>query len=406
MRPDLAPQGLVGAGERPAIGVHLSNAVKSKTNGAPTGRGRFYFTTQTTKAREFQASSGSKYSSPSRDLHPSFRAWNDGAMGLPEVLGPAGPGRFGIVRGNLIWADLRHSARWSRVCQKMDGKPAPPSRRPACEGNGISARRFVEMRGDEEVYATIPCPNEDCPFAMSRACKPSAHLVFRLRWNPADPFEAQFPSLICEWNTNGWQSLAAMRGLFELVLGTAALRTPEEVAMATAEERAAWLPGLARDFGVDNPSLLGLPFVMVMGERTKPAKPGQAAGTRYPVVSFSFDGDPAEWLMLQRRQRDFLAAGTAPAPLLLPSVQDPLFAAVTRHESRVEIMPEVVDPPAEARLLPEDVAALRTLAGDLDVSWDTVEEHFGGPVAEVVGVSVDRLRRRVQDVIEALRDPR
>lgn len=403
-RRDPAPQGLVGAGERPAVGVHLSMAVKGKT-GTPAGRGRFYFTTQTTMSREFQSGSGKSYSSPSRSLHPGFKAWNDEALALPETIGSKGAGRVGVVRGNLLWADMARSARWSRVAQKPPagekGAGAPPSRRPWCEGNGITARRFSGVEAGEEVFRLMACPNQDCPIAMAGLCKPSAHLLFRLRWNPADPFESQFDNLICEWTTGGWESLAGLRGLFELVLGTAALRTSEEVAMADDEERASWSPGLAAQFGIAQPSLLGLPFVMVVTERTRPAKDGRPA-SRYPVVSFSFDGDPAEWLLLQRRQLEALT-GAPPQRALPPSVQDPVFEAVHRHDSRVELLPDYVEAGELVTLPAQVVAELRALAGELGVSWDALEEQLGGPLVDLPGPSVGFLRGRVEDVIEALR---
>jgi len=394
-RSDPAPQGLVGAGSRQAIGVQLNTAIKSE-RGVPIYKGRYWLMSHTTESKNF-----GKYSSPTRSPHAAFAVWNEAAKALGNEVPPGGAGRVGIIRGNLLWARMRDSARWSRVAQKgQAGTPAPPSRRPWCEGDGRVAKRFAGMRGDDEQFDVIACPNEDCPIALARLCKPAAHLLFRLRWNESDLWQAQFQSMICEFKTGSWGTLANLRGLFELVLGTEAILTPEEVAISTAEDRERWKPGLAAEFGITEPSLVGLPFVMVIGARTSPPKPGEAHGSRYYVSSFSFDGDPAEWLLSQRRTR--LELQGAPERLMLPSVQEPFFEQVERHDSRVEILPDYVEAPAESLLAPEEVAELRRLCGELGASWDAVEERLGGPVAEMLGPSRDSLRRRVRDAIEAL----
>jgi len=285
------------------------------------------------------------------------------------------------------------------------GHENPKSLRPACEGNGITALRFTGMTGDEERFERIACPNLDCPFAMAGQCKPSAHLVFMLRWDRSDPFEAGFPALVAEYTTGGWESLAGMRGLFEFVLGTAAVRTPEEVATATADERATWRAGLAAELGIAETSLVGMPFVMTVTERTKAAKGNAATGTRYPVVSFSPDGDLVEWLLNQARRRKELAG--APEPLALPSasVQAPYFEEITRHESRAEVRQEVLDitPEPPVRLPADSIAELQEIAARAELPWDELEEmHLGCKVADLTGPSVAAIELRVNDLIRRL----
>lgn len=398
-RNETYPQGLVGAGERDPIGVHISTARKGP-NGAPTGKGRFYLTTQSTQRREFGAG-GKTYSSLARDYHPAFGAWNEAALALGVELPRKGPGRFGTLRGNLIHTKLSDLARWSRSMHKFpSGRLSPPSLRPACEGNGIRALRFSGVEGEEERFSQIACPNQDCEFAMAGLCKPAAHLLFMLRWDQSDPFERGFPALLAEFSTGSWETLANLRGLFELVLGTAAVRTPEEVEAADAAERATWHPGLAAELGIAEPSLVGMPFVMTVTERTRQAKPGKAQGTRYNVVSFTPDGNLVEWLLHQRRQRLELS-GVAQPLALPPSVQDDDFEE-ERHASRAEVRLEVLDDGPVVTLSAEEVEELRDECGAAGASWDAVEESFGRPVGELRGRSRDDLRRRVRGAIERL----
>lgn len=346
------PLGLVGLRGRDPIGVHVSLGIKGP-NGAPAMKGRFWLMGQATHNVEFQAGGGKRYSQLARDEHPAFAPWNATARSLGRDVPRTGAGAVGTLRGNLIHADWRDAALWYRSAQKLpEGHPNPKSRKPACEGNGLSARRFRGVESGEEVFDPIACPNGECPFAMSGLCKPAGHLIFMLRWDRVDPFQARFPALVAEWTSRGWESLANLRGLLELVLGTAALLTDEERRFADAEARERWKPGLAAEFGIERPSLVGMPFLMTVSERTKAADAGAATGHRFPVVSFSPDGDLVEWLLGQARKRAELSSSGSP-PLFLPpaTVRDDDFLDVDRHESRLEVDPVagLVELPPTAR---------------------------------------------------------
>jgi hypothetical protein len=339
------PTGLVGVHPRVPIGVHVNLAIKGQ-NGAPTHKGRFWLMTQTTHSQEFKAGGGKQYRQLARDLHASFGAWNEGAMALGNDITRRGPGRFGFLRGNLVHAKWHEAARWNRAAQKLpEGHPNPPSRRPACSGNGIDALRYRGLdAAGVEIFDRIPCPNRECVFAMQGLCRAEAHLIFRLRWNPDDPFEGQFPALLAHFTTRGWESTEGLMGLLEHVLGTEALLTPEQRKFATDEDRATWRAGLAAELGIKNPSLMGMPFQMSVSDKTKAADAGSPQGKRFPVVSFSPDGDLMEWLLLQGRQRRALATGITPAGLLPASVEDEDFLAIDRHEARLEIDPAAIEP--------------------------------------------------------------
>jgi hypothetical protein len=346
------PSGIVGVHGRDPIGVHLSAALRG-ANGAPAGKGVWWFTTQATHKQSFKSGSGSTWTSKARDLDPAFRAWNEGAKEALQAKAKdprAGLGRFARVRGNFVHERWQQAARWNRRAQKLaEGHPNPRNGEPACEGNGVWAWRFAGEGPDgRNAFDRIACPNEDCQFAMSKLCRPAGHLLFQLRWDPEDPLERGLLPLMALWDTTSWESTANLKGLLEHVLGTEALLTDEERAMATNEERAEWRTGLAAQFGVPDPSLVGLPFVMTINEKTSPAKPGSPQGSRYTVVRFSPDGDLVAWLLAQARRRRELAGGFEPRALPA-AVTDPEFLDVTRHDSILELTGAPLDDePAES----------------------------------------------------------
>jgi hypothetical protein len=332
-----APNGMAGIRPRDPIDVHVSMAMKG-ANGAPSSGGRFWLTSQSTHSHQFTAGQKS-YSSLARDLHPGFVAWNQVAQALGRDAPRAGAGKVGTLRGNLVHSRLQDLARWSRAMQKYpkgDGD-SPASKRPACEGNGVRAIRFYGMEEDKEIYREIACPNRECQYAMRGLCHADAHLIFRLRWDKSDSWQAGFNESIAEWNTGGWESLANLAGLFELILGTEAVLTLGGIALPPDFPADQLRPGLAKELGVLNPSLVGMPFVMTIGWKTKAADASSPQGKRYPVVSFSPDGDMAAWLIAQRRNRAELSQGSAPLALIPASVQDADFEETVRHESRIEL---------------------------------------------------------------------
>lgn len=339
---DDIPSGLVGIHPRQGVGCHISMAVRNN-RGTPDYKGRFFITTEQTHSETFET--GHRYKT--RTLHPSFVAWNNAAFGLGEnVNSRKGPGRLGTLKGNLVHAKWQQAAFWNRAAQKLPhGHPNPPlSLKPACEGDGISALRFKAVEDGREAFERIACPNRECEFAMCGACKPSAHLIFRLRWDREDAAEAKFPSLLAHWNSRGWESMENMVGLLEMIVGTEALLPEVARKLAGETERAKWKAGMAAELGIKDVSLMGLPFAMTIGERTKPPDERNPQGYRYPVVNFSPDGDWLEWLLMQARTRRELAGSPAPQDALPPaSVQDQDFLEIIRHEARVEIDPRITE---------------------------------------------------------------
>lgn len=305
------PQGLLGV--RPdwdaGIGVHVGVGRKGPT-GAPIMKDRFFL--GSVDAHSADTSGPNKLR---RDHLPAFAAWNERSERAGEVK-PGGPLPETVtLRGVIAHARLADCLRWNRAAQKaLNGERSPISGRPWCQGNGIEAVRIATDKEGEETETSIPCPNEECPVAILKACKPRAEMLFMLRWDGGPAWQAGLPQLLALYVHHSWNTLRAQLGLFELVLGTGAVMPwePEDT----------WKPGLAHEMGITNPSLVGLPFAMTVGEKTRPARNGEP-GRRFPVVHFSAEGDLGNWLAAQLQRRGyFLAAGAAPRALP-PSLQDP-----------------------------------------------------------------------------------
>ena len=381
------PTGLAGVAPKTPVGVVVTVGIKGKS-GAPTMKDRFWLMSPHASSRDFKAGEKS-YTSLARDPHPAFAAWNEAAKASEEgATGRRGPGRVGTLRGMIVHADLAHAAMWNRSAQKLpEPHPNPPSQRPACEGNGITARRYVELlKSGEERFADIACPNGECPFAIRRLCKPAAHLIFMLRWDASDPFQAHFPSLLAMYSTRSWNTLRSLMGMFELVLGTRAV--------APWEPEESWQPGLAAELGIANPSLFGLPFVMTVSEKTNSEKK-----SRFPVVAFSPDGDLAAWLVHQREQRHLAGGGerlaiAAPISMLDSEVDDGL-----RHESLAYI-----DPAANGLLRDKIVDAIEgeVVAGLVQVADDLQPPADWSPGRRTLDeADVAKLREALGGVSEA-----
>ena len=313
-----APRGLLGIRPHIPVGVAVTVGIKAAKTGQPIRKDCFWMMSSDATLGEFQGGNRS-YKSPVRTPHPDFAAWNQKAK--------EGPDGVSSIRGNFVHADWRQAALWNRSAHKLpEPNSNPPSLRPACEGNGVSARRYRGLKDGEEVFEKIACPNDLCPFAMEQGsrpalCKPFASLIFRLRWNPADPFESQFPGMLAKWSTRGWHAASGLIGLLELILGT------EAVAPDTPRE--AWRTGIAADLGIENPTMTGFPFSAVVIKKT-------TDGKVYPVVRFSPDGDPVQWLLSQRRQRLELG-GVVTLALGAATVNDPDYVDHARHMDRAEL---------------------------------------------------------------------
>ncbi len=255
--------------------------------GAPVERDRFFILHPDAESKSFAKKDGGTYDALQRPLHSRFKIWNDkAAANAPECA---------TLLGNIVFPTEAQS--WvahlrAQQLGKAAGTPpgggtyaTPPGGRPACTGDGRRASRFNGVLDGECQYLDIACPNDLCHFRQeiggARICKPFGRLYFMLRW----PQESQLPRVLAKWTTASWANVSNVRGLFDYVLQ------------------------FGREAGIDNPNLMGLPFVMTLNTKSKPEK-----GRSFPVVHFSVDGDLLDFFANQRKRLQL--AGGGPVRLL------------------------------------------------------------------------------------------
>ena len=204
----------------------------------------------------------------------------DDSGGRPEhakfaVFNTAPPERRRTLMGNLVHASIGDAFHYQLTAQKLPGLTATPSQQPHCTGDGCKA-----MRWDGKEFREIRCPNEICEYRVGdvKLCKPFARLYFRLRWEETAGGKT-LPSIYVKLTTQSWNSVRAMVGFFDSINDT------------------------ARSFGLDSANLFGLPFTVTLAEKSQPAKK-----KKFPVLSFSVDGDLIAFLMAQRQRMEQIAA--------------------------------------------------------------------------------------------------
>lgn len=261
-----------GLAPREPVGAALTIGVKGPS-GAPTMTDRFFFVLPHDEKRG---------DTTVRPLHPSFKAFND-----------ADAAKRTLIRGNLVHGKRDECLRHHLKAQVLPKPwPAHPSKRPACLGDGTIAVRYHGTAKDgSDDFREQTCPNELCEFRQGdrKACKPFAQLLFRPRW--ADG--VSLPQPLVKLTTGSWNSTAALLGFF------------------------AYLEGQARELGIVNPSLYGIPFTLSLARKTMPKR-----GAAFPVLSISPDCDLVVFFLRQREDLGRIAA-TQPRELPPASLTDP-----------------------------------------------------------------------------------
>ena len=163
----------------------------------------------------------------------------------------------------------------STLLQCMNYLIAPDRGEIDLEGRRVDPRKGAEL----------------CEFRQGdrKACKPFAQLLFRPRW--ADG--VSLPQPLVKLTTGSWNSTAALLGFF------------------------AYLEGQARELGIVNPSLYGIPFTLSLARKTMPKR-----GAAFPVLSISPDCDLVVFFLRQREDLGRIAA-TQPRELPPASLTDP-----------------------------------------------------------------------------------
>jgi len=193
-----------------------------------------------------------------RAPHPAFSAFNT-----------APPDKRKVLRGVIMHATREECFEYYLRAQVLD--KGHPDKKPACQGNGIKATRWIGPGADD--FQEIKCPGHLCQYRSATGnkgpkCKPFARLLFRLSWPDGNPLDTP----LAKYTTGGWYTSANMLGFFEYIEKT------------------------ARQLGLEEYSLFGMPFVMTLADQTK-----ASAKTRFPVVTFSPSMDPARFFLAQRQ---------------------------------------------------------------------------------------------------------
>lgn len=173
-----------------------------------------------------------------------------------------------------------------RSAMKLPGRPPPPTREPACVGDGTTARRWM---GDG--WQPVPC-TEKCPFLQPpdernpAPCKPLTRLLFRLDWTGTKVAgTAQTP--IARFASHSIYTYVSVAGL--------------KVALDDA----------ARALNVDPATVspLGLRFRLQVQERTAPGK-------RFHTVIATLVDSAVDHILRVLEQRDKIQRLAADAPRL------------------------------------------------------------------------------------------
>lgn len=271
-------QGILGLSGREPIGAALTIGVKDKAKGFPTERDRFHIVAP-------NEGEGGR-----RPYLPDFRVFNEA---------PAGNRR--TVRGNIVHANRAACFEFSLKNQVQPGGQAHPDRRPFCVGDGARAVRWTGKDADD--FQDIACPHDRCEFRQDKgkgpACKPWMRLLFRLSWDDATQRMLQekgrppFPTPLTKFTSGSWNTTRNVLGFFEFI------------------------ESAARQMGIDDYTLFGLPFVLNLSMRTKPS-----SKSAFPVVSMSPLIDPVDWFRMQREQLRQIQAPVRHVALTDQSEQD------------------------------------------------------------------------------------
>jgi len=230
---------------REPIGAHVTIG-KKQARGFPQERDRWHIVNP-------RGADGIKA------YHPAFNVFNTAAAEKRKVL-----------RGVLVHSSQSECFEHYLKAQLIH-TPAHPNMHPQCIGDGKTATRWSFNGADE--FDEIACPHEKCEFrqpvsnTQGAPCKPWGMLLFRLRWQEG----VSMPTPLVKYSTGSWNTVANLKGFFEH--------------MANA----------ARNLGIEDPKLFGMPFLLTLQEQTSAAKK-----SRFPVVHITPEIDPFEFFMNQR----------------------------------------------------------------------------------------------------------
>jgi len=193
-----------------------------------------------------------------RPMHPLFAQFNE-----------AKPEHRKILRGVFVHINMDSCFQYHLKAQILGKGYSHPNKIPACTGDGEKAVRW--MRQTPEDFQDIPCTHNLCEYRNTKPplCKPFARLLFRIRWKDG----STLPTPLVKFTTGSWNTVSNLKGFFDYILGT------------------------AKNLGINEPKLFGLPFTLTLAYQTK-----ASVKSRFPVVSITPEIDPIEFFMAQGQQ--------------------------------------------------------------------------------------------------------
>lgn len=287
------PSGVAGLEPRPSAGVSVQIGRRDKKGGVPIEKDRFHLMLP----HEDDGMKG---------FHPDFAFFNE----YSDRAAPAEVAKRKVLGGIIAhgsW-DYREGGCLEQhlSAQKLPGRPPPPSREPACVGDGRVARRWFGEKGPAD-WRRIESCGDACPFRKPVSdregppCKPLTRFLFRLDWT-GSAAAARAPTPIAKMASGSFYTFVSVGGL------------------KTA------LDDAARTLGIDPATVspFGLRFRLAVQNRTKPGK-------RFPVVVATLVDSAVDHILRSLQQRDQIRALAANAPTL--AIGDDSYAADVRATS-------------------------------------------------------------------------
>ena len=254
--------GIAGLEGREPVGAVVTIGVKDRQRGHPIEKDRFHIVNPNEE-------------NGFRQRHPAFKSFNDAA-----------PEHRKMIRGNLVHAQKELCFEHHLKAQVL--KTAHPNRMPCCVGDGEKATRW--MGGASDNFKQIECPHDKCEFRLTKPplCKPFMRFLFRIRWN-----KDSLPTPLMKYTSGSWNTTRNFKGFFEHI------------------------ENAAQNLGLNDYTLFGFPFIMTLGDKTKPSDK-----SRFPVVTISPEIDVIEFFGQQREKIRQLSVSVPVALIEAPESTD------------------------------------------------------------------------------------
>lgn len=232
-----------------------------------------------------------------KPYHTAFAAFNKAPKEKRRVL-------YGIIthitEHDALWYEraaqqLRvpfyQNLGWYKNAREKQQTVAHPNRLRACHGGGPDGKAIRWFGPGPNDFKVIDCPGDRCEFSIKMEgekkapCGLSMDFLFQLMWK--DEF-AGLPSVTARYPSHGMGTLRNFIGFFD------------EINTAI------------KALGIEKPVLYGFPFMMSLGEKTKPSE-----GWIWPTVTITPMMSPLDFFYAQTERRKQLKDMAAQIPAVI-----------------------------------------------------------------------------------------